>query len=158
VDVEVDDDADPQPHSDTVHAERTRRQEHERRVVSRTGPPRRHRTDVEHPLFARRDPDPSWAQPKPGCGTSGGPHPGLPARRAREPCARDVDEERPPSRVPHRDGGGGRALERKPQRARAERDAAVGRGTRDGCRGCSENERYEHGSHLPTTVNVSVAV
>ena len=44
------------------------------------------------------------------------------------------------------------------QRTRAEPDAAAGRGTRDGCRGRSDDERQECASHLPITVNVSVAV
>ncbi len=51
-DAEVDDDADPQPHPDVLHAERPRRQEHERRMVSWCGPPRRRRDDVESPLRA----------------------------------------------------------------------------------------------------------
>ncbi len=33
-----------------------------------------------------------------------------------------------------------------------------GRGIRDGCRGRNEDERCKRASHLPITVNVSVAV
>ena len=66
--------------------------------------------------------------------------------------AGDIDAQRPPARIPHRDDGGGRAPERHAKRARAELDAATGRGTRDGCRGRHENQRCERASHRPITV------
>jgi len=56
---EVDDDADPKSHPDVLHTERPRRQEHERRVISGSGPPRWHRGDMESRLRARREPEPT---------------------------------------------------------------------------------------------------
>ncbi len=155
---EVDDDADPKPHPYVLHAERPRRQEHERRVISGCGPPRRRRGDMESRLRAGREPEPQRAQAEPGRGAAGGPHPRFAPQRARESCARDVDEQGPAARVAHGDRGSGLTSQRQAQRACAEPDAPAGRGTRDGCRGRCEDERYERASHLPITVKVSVAV
>ncbi len=155
---EVDDDADPESHPDVLHAERPRRQEHERRVISGSGPPRWHRGDMESRLRAGREPKPPWMQAKPGHGAAGGPHERLAPQGAGESCARHVHPQRPVARVPHGDGGSGRASQGQAQRTCAEPDARAGRGTRNGCRGRYENERCERASHLPITVKVSVAV
>jgi len=155
---EVDDHADPEPYPDVLHAERTRRKEHERRVISGSGPPRRHRGDMKSRLRAGREPEPPRVQTEPGHGAAGGPHERLAPHGAGESCARDVDPQRTVARIPHGDRGSGRASEGQAERACAEPDARAGRGTRCGCRGRYENERCERASHLPITVKVSVAV
>jgi len=157
-DPKIDDDADPHPNPDAVHPERPCSQEHQGRVISWRGPPRRRRDDMESRLRARREPEPPRAQAEPGRGAAGGPHAWLALQGARESRPRDVHEQRPAPRVAHGDRGGGRALQGHAQRTGAEPDAPAGRGTRDGCRGRSEDERYEGTPHLPITVNVSVAV
>ena len=68
---EVDDDADPKPHPHVLHAEWPRRQEHERRVISGSGPPRRHRGDMKGPLRAGREPEPQRVKAQPGRGCRG---------------------------------------------------------------------------------------
>jgi hypothetical protein len=155
---EVDHDAHPQPHTDMTHAERPCRQEHQPRMIPWAGSPRRSRTNVDDAFPARRDPDTPRTETEPGSDRACGPHPGLPSQRAREAGPRDVDQHGPAPWIPQGDRCGGRAPEHQPERARAESDAAAGRGTRDGCRGRCENERHERTSHLPITVNVSVAV
>ena len=157
-DAEDDDHADPQPHPHVTHAERARRQERKRRVVSGGRPPGRNGADVEDALRAGSDPDPLRIHPKPLHAVASRPHPRLPAQRAGEAGPRDVDEQGAPSGVPDDDRPGRRAPQRQAERACAERDAAAGRGTRDGCRGRSEDERQKGRPHLPITVNVSVAV
>jgi hypothetical protein len=157
-DAQVHDHAHPQPHTNVLHAQRPRRQEHQRRMVSRGCSPRRRGTNVEDGLRARAQPDPLRPQPEPGCGAMGRLHPRLSMQGTGESGAGDIDEQRPSPWVSHRDRRGRRATERETQRARAEADAAAGRGTRDGCRGHSDDERCQRASHLPITVNVSVAV
>ena len=112
---------------------------------------------MEDGLRARTKSDPLRPQPKPG-GTVGRPDSRLPVQRATESGTRHVDEEGTPPGIPHGDLRSGRAAERQMQRTRTEPDAVAGRGTRDGCRGRSDDERQECASHLPITVNVSVAV
>ena len=85
-------------------------------------------------------------------------HPRPAAQRAGEAGPRGVDEQGAASGVTDNDRGGRRASQCQAQRAGTQRDAPTGRGTRDGCRGRSEDERYEGTPHLPITVNVSVAV
>jgi hypothetical protein len=157
-DAEIDHDSDPEPHANVPDPERSRRQEHEGRVISWCGPPGRHRNDVESRLRLGREPEPPRVQAEPGRGAAGGPHLRFAPHGARESCTRNVHEQRAAARVPHSDGGRGRAPQSQAQRAGAEPDTAAGRGTRNGCRGRRENERYERASHLPITVNVSVAV
>jgi hypothetical protein len=157
-DVEDDDDTEAQPDTNVANAERPRCQEHERRVVSRAGLPRRHRADVQDSLPTGCDPDPLRTQSKPRHAVGLGPDPRLPPQGARKSGPRDIHEERSPSRIPNGDRSRGPVLERDPQRARTEPDAAADRGTRDGCRGRAENQCYEDDPHLPITVNVSVAV
>jgi hypothetical protein len=151
-DVEDDDHADLQPQPDAAHAQRPRRQEREREVVSGGGAPRWPCRHVQRGLRARRDPQSPRTHPKPGDRTSPRLHSGPAAERAGEPRAGDIDAQRPPAWIPHRDDGGGRAPERHAKRARAELDAAAGPGTRDGCRGRYENQRCERASHRPITV------
>ena len=71
---EVDDYAHPNPHPHVLHADRPRRQEHDRRVISGSGAPRRQRGDMESRLRAGREPEPQRVQVEPGRGASGGPH------------------------------------------------------------------------------------
>ncbi len=157
-DAEVDDDAHPKPHPHVLHAEWPRRQEHERRVISGSGPPRRHRGDMESRLRAGREPEPQRVQVEPGRGAAGGSHSRFAPQGARESRARDVHPQGPAARVAHGDRGSGLASHRQAERACAEPDAPAGCGTRDGCRSRCEDERCERASHLPITVNVSVAV
>ena len=72
------------------------------------------------------------------------------------PHTLDAQGEAP--RIPDDYCSGRRSPQGQAQRARAEPDAAAGRGTRDGCRGRCEDQCRERASHLPITVNVSVAV
>ena len=157
-DAEIDHHADAHADPHVAHPERARRQERERRVVSRRGPPRRCRDDMESRLRAGREPEPPRAKAEPGRGAAGGPHPGLAPQRTGESCSGDVDEQRPAPRVAHDDRRRRRSPQGQAQRTGTEADAPAGRGTRDGCRGRTENERHERASHLPITVNVSVAV
>src|SRR3954451_20595525 len=113
---------------------------------------------MESRLRARREPEPPRAQAEPGDGVTGGPHLWFAQQGPSESCPRGVHEQRPASRVPQRDRGGGWVLEGDAQRAGAEPDARAGRGTRDGSHGRSEDERQEGAPHLPITVNLSVAV
>ena len=158
LDAEIHHDADPHPDTDVVDAERARRQDRESRVISGRDPPRRYRDDMKGRLRARREPEPPRAKAEPGHGAAGGPHPRLAPQRARESCSRDIDAQRPTPRVADDHRGGRRASERHSQRTGTEPDPRTGRGTRDGCRGRTEDEREERASHLPITVNVSVAV
>jgi hypothetical protein len=155
---QVDDYADAQAHSNMLHAERSRRQKHERRVISGRRPRRRSRANVENGLRARAKPDPPGPHPEPAGKAAGRAHLRLAVQRPPESGPRDIDEERPGTWVPHRDRRRGCAAKRQPQRACAEADPAAGRGTWDGCRGRTEDQRKERASHLPITVNVSVAV
>jgi hypothetical protein len=150
--VEDNDDSYSQPQPAAMDAERLRGQEREREVVSGGGASRRPCRHVQRGLRARRDPQSPRTHPEPGDRTSPRLHSGPAAERAGEPGAGDIDSQRPPARIPHRDDGGGRAAERDAKRARAELDAAAGRGTRDGCRGPQENQRCERASHRPMTV------
>ena len=156
-DVEDDDDADPQPYPDVAHAERSRRQEHEGGVVSGPCPPRGSGADVEEATPAGRDPDALRAHAKPRRRSVTRSYARLAAQRACEARSRDVDEQGSASRIPHRHRRHCGASEREAERARAEPDAAAGRGTREGCRGRSEDERHQRASHRPITVKVSVA-
>jgi hypothetical protein len=156
--VQDDDDSDPQAHAHMAYPERMRREEHERRVISRPRSARRNRAHVENLLCVRGEPDSLRPQSEPDGAAARLAHARLPSERAREPCPRDVDEQRPRSRIPDGDRCAGRALQDQAERARAESDAAAGRGTRNGCRGRSEDNRCERASHRPIAVNVSVAV
>jgi hypothetical protein len=157
-DAEIHHDAHPHPQSDVVHAQRPRRQEDECRMVASGGAGRRNRAEVKDALLPRTDPNPLRAHAEPFRRAAGRPHPRLAAQRAGETGARSVDEQGAASRIPDYDCGGRRSPQRQTQWTRTERDAPAGRGTRDGCRGHSEDERKERASHLPITVKVSVAV
>jgi len=155
---QVDDHADAQAHSNALHAERSGRQKHERRMISGRRPRRRSRSNVENGLRARAKPDPPRPQPEPAGDAARRAHLWLAVERPPEPGPRDVDQERAGTGVSHRDRRRGCAAKRQPERACAEADPAAGRSTRDGCRGRTEDQRDERSSHLPITVKVSVAV
>ncbi len=157
-DAEVDDHPDPQPHPHVTNTERSGRQEHKRRVVSGSRARWWNGADMEDTLRTGSDPDPLRAHTKPLRAAASRSHPRLPAQRTGEAGPRDVDEQGAASRVPDDDGGGRRSPQLHAKRARAEPDATAGRGTRDGCRGRYEDQYRERASHLPITVNVSVAV
>ena len=157
-DAEIHHDADTHPYPDVVHTERPRRQEHERRVVARRGASGRRSADVEGALPSWSDPDSLRAHAEPPRSTARCPHLRLSPQRTGEAGPRGVDQQRAPSRVPHHDRGGRGSVQRQAERTGTERDAPTGRGTRNGCRGHTEDEREERASHLPITVNVSVAV
>jgi hypothetical protein len=112
--VEVDDDPDAQADPDAAHAERPRREKHERRMVTGLGPARRLRAHVEDGFPARPDEDPLWTETEPFGRASGGSHLRLATQGAREACPRDVDEQRPSSGVPDGDRGGRGSPERQP--------------------------------------------
>jgi hypothetical protein len=141
--VENDDDSDPEPQPEPVHAEWPSREKCESRMIPGRSVPQRRCRDVQRGLPARRDPEPSWPQAKPIHVLTSGPNARPPAERAGEPRPRDVDPQGTSARIPHGDDGGGRATERHAKRARAEPDAAAGRGTRDGCRGRHDDHRRE---------------
>jgi len=61
LDADVDHDADPHPDTDVVHPERPGREERERCVIPRRGPPRGCRDDMESRLRAGREPEPPRA-------------------------------------------------------------------------------------------------
>lgn len=151
-DAQVDHDSDPETNSDSLPTERPRRQEHERGVVARLGPPRRRGPHVQDRLPAGRDAEPPRPEAEPGRGPAGGANPGPAVERASESRPRDVDDQRPPSGVPHRDRGDRRASEGHTQRARAEPNAAAGRGTRNGCRDQTDGRRGDGAPHRPITV------
>jgi hypothetical protein len=69
-DVEDDDHADPHADAHVPHAERPRRQQHERGMVSGLGATRKGRANVEVDPRSGCDPDASRPQPEPGCGTA----------------------------------------------------------------------------------------
>jgi hypothetical protein len=118
-----------------LHAERPRRQKHERCVISGRRPRRRSCANMENGFRARAKPDSPGPHPEPAGKAAGRAHLGLAVQRPPESGPRNVDEERPRTGVPHRDRRRGGAAKCQPQRACAEADPAAGRGTRDGCRG-----------------------
>ena len=158
LDVQDDDDPEPEAHPNATSAQRPGGQEHERRVISRLGSARRHRGHTQNRLSAGRDPQPSGSQPQPRCPAARAPHARSSTKRAREAGSCDVDDQRTMPGVANGDRARRRSVQLQPQRARAEPDPAAGRGTRNGCRGHSYDQSRESALHRPITVNVSVAV
>jgi hypothetical protein len=144
------------PH--VMHAQWPRREKHERRVVTRGGVGRGRRANVDDALLSGGDPDPLRAHTEPRGDAAGRPHLRLAAKRTGEAGPRGVHEQGAAPRVPNHDGPDRSSMQCQAQRARTERNAPAGRSNRDGCRGRTEDERKERASHLPITVNVSVAV
>jgi hypothetical protein len=143
---------------DVMHAQWSRREKHERRVVTRGGVGRGRRANVDDALLSGGDPDPLRAHTEPRGDAAGRPHLRLAAKRTGEAGPRGVHEQGAAPRVPNHDGPDRSSMQCQAQRARTERNAPAGRSNRDGCRGRTEDERKERASHLPITVNVSVAV
>jgi len=114
--------------------------------------------DPEDALPTGGEPDPRRPHAEPFRNASSPLHPRLPAQRAGKADPRCVDEQGAASWVPDDDCGCRRSPQLHTERACAEPDAAPGRGTRDGCRGHNESQYRKCRSHLPITVNVSVAV
>jgi hypothetical protein len=156
--MEDDDDSDPHPNANSMHAQGSRRQKRQGKVVSGRCVPPGPCCEVQHRLSARWDAEATWPQPKPDDVLAAGLDPRPPTQRANEPRARDVDPQGAAPRVSHGDDGGGRTPEGHAKRAGAEPDAAAGRGTREGCRGRNDDDRREEASHRPIAVKVSVAV
>jgi hypothetical protein len=156
-DAEVDDHPDPQPQPHMTNAERPGRQQNERRMVPGGSARWGNGSDMKYALRAGSDPNPLRTHPKPVRGAVSGSHPRLSAQRTGEPGPRDVDEQSAASGVPDDDRGCRRSSQLHAEWARTEPNAAAGRGTGNGCRGGYENKCRESASHLPITVNVSVA-